>query len=121
MIGSFRRIGLFTDLVSSNGRRRAGRIAAAWRDVFRTHPELVADLIERGYMFEPGLEPEIVNGRDTGRLAPVSPHELARRDGARTLALAIIASADITPEEIRAILQEEERHDAGEFGAELDD
>lgn len=72
------------------------RRTSAWRRAFED-PALVADLVEMAGLYAPPVD-------EDGAL--LSPTELAFRAGERALALALLAKAEITHDDIDAALKE---------------
>lgn len=79
------------------GRRAVTRLAEGWRQM-RLSPEVVRDLCVLGHLFEPDVDPA------TGRIYPAD--ELIARSARKSMALALLARAEITHEELNMIRQE---------------
>jgi hypothetical protein len=91
------RIGLYARTARLFGRDRARRLSAGWRAALTAHPELVADLYALGFLAQAHVHPD-----GTALSAP----ETDRREGARFLALAILARAQITELEMKTAIEE---------------
>lgn len=78
------------------GWRRTYALTEGWREM-RVHGAVVKDLCHLGHLFEPDIDPE------TGRLFPSD--ELIARAARRSMALALLARAEITHEELNLIRQ----------------
>ncbi|WP_226779011.1 hypothetical protein [Oceaniglobus trochenteri] len=79
------------------GKPRAIRIARGWRELARD-PDLVRDLCTLGHLFESDIDPA------TGRIYDAD--ELRERAARKSMALALLARAEITHSELNAIRQE---------------
>jgi hypothetical protein len=101
-----RRIEAFKALIGLVGSSRATRIAGGWARAFAEAPELKADLALLGFLEEPAVR---VRG---GRPAPLPADELQFREGARSLARAIMDRAGLTYEDIRDALAEMDHEQA---------
>lgn len=110
MITSAARIGLFQATVQLFGRRRARRLQAKWREAL-ADPDLIADLTVLGYLGEAHV---------AGDGSALSALDTARREGARQLALAILARAQITEAEISEAM-EALNHEPPDDVLEIDD
>lgn len=85
--------------------RRATALAEGWR-ILRSQPGVVADLAMLGHLFEPDIDPA------TGL---VYPHdELVARAARRSMALVLLARAEITHEELNLIRMESVNDDLEE-------
>lgn len=78
------------------GRPAVTRLAEGWRQI--RSPEVIRDLCVLGHLFEPDIDPA------TGRLYPTD--ELIARAARKSMALALLARAEITHEELNMIRQE---------------
>lgn len=97
----------YRELMIQLGRhpRAADHLVQGWRDM-RRHPEVIRDLCILGHLFEPDIDPA------TGRL--YDGHELAARAARKSMALALLARAEITNEELSTIRTEQRyEHDLG--------
>lgn len=87
---SSRRVSAFVILASALGFGRARRIADGWRTAFAAEPLLLADLAALGFLDEPSIRDR------SGRPAPLPSDELQFREGARSVARAIMDRAGLT-------------------------
>ncbi|GAB1361819.1 hypothetical protein MASR1M32_10550 [Rhodobacter sp.] len=76
------------------GRRAVTALAEGWRKM-RHDPQVIHDLCILGHIFEPDIDPA------TGRLYP--PDELIARAARKSFALALLARAEITHDELNMI------------------
>lgn len=76
------------------GMRRTDALVRGWR-VLNAHPEAIRDLCTLGHIFEPDIDPA------TGKLYDAP--ELIARAARKSMALALLARAEITNDELNAI------------------
>jgi hypothetical protein len=84
------------------GRRGVTALAEGWRKM-RHDPQVIHDLCVMGHLFEPDIDPE------TGRL--YQGEELIARAARKSFALALLARAEITQDELNMIRQEGHRYE----------
>jgi hypothetical protein len=93
----------YRELMVATGRspRAADHLVHGWREM-RRHPEVIRDLCTMGHLFEPDTDPE------TGLTYPDA--ELRVRSARKSMALALLARAEITNDEL-SIIRTEQRYD----------
>lgn len=79
------------------GWRAVTRLAEGWR-VLAQHPEVIRDLCALGHIFEPDIDPA------TG--AVLSHDALVARAARKSMALLLLARAEVTHEELNLIRKE---------------
>jgi hypothetical protein len=97
---------IFGRLGQAEGKDRAAEVARRWQKAFRDQPELVEDLIVLSGLFH--LPPQIQMddmGRDVS--TPICPIRAAQEQGARDLALKILAAGKLTINEINYLMESE--------------
>ncbi|MES2667452.1 MAG: hypothetical protein V4712_15240 [Pseudomonadota bacterium] len=79
------------------GMRRTDALVHGWREL-RQHPEVIRDLCLLGHLFEPDIDPA------TGQMYPAET--LTARAARKSMALALLARAEITNAELTLIRME---------------
>lgn len=99
-------ISVFGRLGKAEGKERAAEVSRRWQKAFRDQPELVEDLVILSGLFH--LPPQIQMddvGRDVS--TPICPIRAAQEQGARDLALKILAAGKLTINEINYLMESE--------------
>jgi len=82
-------------------------MARRWRRAFAADPELASDLIRLGGILTLPAERQ-VNGEAAPD--PVDPYKTEREQGARILAIKILALGGMTPNEMKQLMERNDEH-----------
>lgn len=77
------------------GMPRTDALVRGWRELARSSPEAIRDLCALGHIFEPDIDPT------TGNIYPAEV--LIARAARKSMALALLARAEVTNEELNHI------------------